>query len=556
MHSLFVSALFFQTIFIFPTSYAANCKPRAISLPFKSNVLVNRAQARGVSWQIGSPNAQTIALFPSASYNDTYLYGATGLCATNVTLEKCTTFRGGLFNGAQSESDTVGASIKHPYDDATASWTTDKVVLQDSADKSIDLGSHEFGLRAGTSHEYVNKGELGLGKNSTFLSALSSGQKIASSTYSFFWGTDAAISDNPRNGSLTLGGYDQALVGDAKNTTTKFTRNNWRCREGMIVELTGLALQSEGGGTQNIMDETETMQACVVPTLSSVLTLPTQYWNKTADLMGAKLSPLNGGFSGALFYHLASVRPNTATFNGNLSITINKALTITIPNKQLIFDEPYIAPNGLIMRNKDWKNIPIVRYTDLDQNMPRLGGMFLSSAYLMVNHDKDEFTISGVQETPAAQKLVGIDTTNSCIANVEGGTTAVPEPSTPASHSSSDSKALSGGAIAGIVVGILALIALIAGIAFLAWRRRKIPANVQYKAELAASHDGVALVENDRARVVEKYGYSVSELYAGQRTGELPGHASEYVVELDGRSKPAEAPVYGAERDFLMTERR
>ena len=135
--------------------------------------------------------------------------------------------------------------------------------------------------------------------------------------------------------------------------------------------------------------------------------------------MGVELSPLNNGTSSELFYHVASIKPKSAyvrlllqstsslkynrTFTGNLSITINNAVTVVIPNNQLIFDEPYIASNGLIKRNPDWKNIPIVRYTDLDQNMPRLGGMFLSSAYLMVDHDKDEFTISGVQDAPAAQ---------------------------------------------------------------------------------------------------------------------------------------------------------
>ena len=205
------------------------------------------------------------------------MYGGKGLCPANITIEECTTYRGGIYNSAQSETDITGASIKHLYDDATADWITDKVVLQDSANKNLELNLLAFGVRVSTAHQYVNKGELGLGKNSTFLNALASGQKIASKTYSFFWGTDAAISDNARNGSLTLGGYEQALIGDSKNTTTKFTRNQWKCREGMIVDLTGLALQSEGGGTQNITGESEKMQACLVPTLSSVLTLPIQY---------------------------------------------------------------------------------------------------------------------------------------------------------------------------------------------------------------------------------------------------------------------------------------
>jgi hypothetical protein len=189
-------------------------------------------------------------------------------------------------------------------------------MLHDSTNLDTELNPHEFGVRAGTSHPFVNKGELGLGKNSSFLNALASGQKIASKSYSFFWGTDSAISNDPRNGSLTLGGYDQALVGDAQNTTTKFSRNQWKCREGMVVDLTGLALQSESGGTQNLLNGTEKLQACVVPTLSSVLTLPQQIWDNMAKAMGAEMSSLNNGESNGLFYHVSSIKPESAYVYG------------------------------------------------------------------------------------------------------------------------------------------------------------------------------------------------------------------------------------------------
>jgi hypothetical protein len=82
-------------------------------------------------------------------------------------------------------------------------------------------------------------------------------------------------------------------------------------------------------------------------------------------------------------------------FTGNLSITINNAVTVTIPNEQLLFDEPYIASDGRIKADPTLKNIPIVRYSDpKNYTVPRIGGMFFSNAYLMVNHDKGEFTIA------------------------------------------------------------------------------------------------------------------------------------------------------------------
>ncbi|KAF1840051.1 uncharacterized protein K460DRAFT_390262 [Cucurbitaria berberidis CBS 394.84] len=529
---------YFASQFIWGSN-AAECRPLTVSLPFKSNVLANRAEARGVSFKIGRPNAQTIALLPSASYNDTYMYGTNGFCAANTTLEKCTSYRGGLYDSALSEGSKTGTSIKHIWDDATAKWTTDDVVLQEEIEKGItlQLPQFDFGVRVSSAHAYVNKGELGLGMNSTFLNALASTQRIASKTYSFFWGTDTAISDKLRNGSLTLGGYDQALIGDFPNTTTTFTRNQWRCREGMVVELTSLSLQSVSGGTQNILEGSEKLQACVVPTISSVLTLPAKYWDKMAKMMGVEPSPFNNGTSSELFYRIASVKPENEMFSGNLSITINNAINVTIRNEQLIFDEPYIASNGLISRNQDWKNIPIVQYTDTNQNMPRLGGMFLSSAYLMVNHDKNEFTISPVQEEPAVPKVVAISTASRCDTAVEGGTSAAAK----------GSSGISGGVIAGIVVGVVAAIGIMAAIAFMVWRRKRVA---------PAPKSPVYEIADEGGMIAEKHGYSTSEMYAGQPVGEVSGESRAYAVELDGNSRPSEVPAHGVEGESWIDDRR
>jgi hypothetical protein len=183
-----------------------------------------------------------------------------------------------------------------------------------------------------------------------------------------------------------------------------------------------------------------------------------------------------------------------------------------------------------------------VKYTDLNQNMPRLGGMFLSSAYLMVNHDKNEFTISAVQEKVASQKLMGIDTANACVSAVEGGVKTTSETPKSSSDAGTSAKGISGGVIAGIAVGAVALIAFITGIVFLVWRRRRTAAAAApYKSELDATHTGIP--------VAEKCGYNASEMYVEPETRELGGHARDYAVEMDGRSRPVEIQGYGTERD-------
>lgn len=182
--------------------------------------------------------------------------------------------------------------------------------------------------------------------------------------------------------------------------------------------------------------------------------------------------------------------------------------------------------------------------------MPRIGGMFLSSAYLMVNHDKNEFTIAPVQKQPAAQKLIGIDTENSCIAAVEGGATTVPPSSgtTNATVEAGVSIKLSGGAIAGITVGVLALLAIVAGIAFVSRRRKRSPGLAKIE-ELEAPYIM-------RGSIAEKHGYSTTEMPAGPYAGEMSGDERDLAVELDGNSRPTEVPAHGYEAERLISERR
>ena len=177
----------------------------------------------------------------------------------------------------------------------------------------MNLKGFEFGLRTSAGPQSVNKAELGLGNSSTFLRTLAKGGFIASQMYSFFWGTEVA--SETRDGSLTLGGYDEALITGLPNTTTSFDRTNQQCREGMIVQISGLVLQTPEGEKSDVMAGLGETQACVVPTLSRVLSLPTVYWEKMQKFMGVELSPYGTGTSGGIFYSIVSIKPESAYVN-------------------------------------------------------------------------------------------------------------------------------------------------------------------------------------------------------------------------------------------------
>jgi hypothetical protein len=175
--------------------------------------------------------------------------------------------------------------------------------------------------------------------------------------------------------------------------------------------------------------------------------------------------------------------------------------------------------------------------------MPALGGMFFSAAYLMVNHDKSEFTIAAVNENPSTPQWVGIDTANNCESSLLQDT---PDDTKPSSPEPSSSARLSSGAIVGIVIGAIAVMAAIAGVFFLIWRRKRRTGLATPKT-ISAELSGEPTPEKSRYSVSEMHAHHVAEFSADQR---------DYARELDGTSKPAEVHGWGAGREEITGQRR
>lgn len=178
-------------------------------------------------------------------------------------------------------------------------------------------------------------------------------------------------------------------------------------------------------------------------------------------------------------------------YDGDLTFKLDKNLQITIPNHQLIVPERRLVNDGTLATNA---SRPVMRINALQEisegAFPVLGRYFLTTSYVMVNEDANQFTIWEANPT-SSEDLVAVDEDNkvlnaqaSCTiqptASAEPGhgdnttTTAVggtSNTSEPIADSSPAPSGISTGAIAGIAIGIGALV--LAGIAFLFWRRMK-----------------------------------------------------------------------------------
>ena len=124
---------------------------------------------------------------------------------------------------------------------------------------------------------------IGLGSNSTFLRSLRQTGRIASRTWSWYWGQDGVTGKNQMDGSIIFGGYDKA-----KTTGSRYTQNlvlpEENCQSGMRLTVTDVRLDFPNGTTTGILGNKQIL-ACLQPDFPVLLTMPEDpYYNNFQSL--------------------------------------------------------------------------------------------------------------------------------------------------------------------------------------------------------------------------------------------------------------------------------
>lgn len=165
-------------------------------------------------------------------------------------------------------------------------------------------------------------------------------------------------------------------------------------------------------------------------------------------------------------------------FDGDITFHLDSGLQVRVPNDQYIVPFVDIDRSGARVTKSNVKELLMNGVADQPAT---LGRYFLTSAYLMVNHDAGTFTLW--QANPSVKsKLVRVfdqDTADECGKDASGivqpTASATPiredeaQPTKETEAASSPSGAVIGGAVAGAVI-VLGLVIL--GVFFLLRRRR------------------------------------------------------------------------------------
>lgn len=294
---------------------------------------------------------------------------------------------------------------------------------------------------------------LPLGTNSSFLSAAVKGS-VAPSTAWGLWPGSRSL--DPVDGLLVVGGYDASRV---NGNFTTFPIGQWSLTQAcpFQVNVTGLSysgISLLGNGTQNMI-------ACVEPSVQHIELPPT-----LAQAFGNATNQNTSFYNGMTY-------PSSAGPNGTLSITLSNNYTTTITNSELFTLERGSDQYGrysIVNTSVVEAGVADTRTSNPDTVTPTLGGLFLTFNYLLVDYEKGQFQLAPA--IPASQsetlQLKTICTPTPTPRPSPNATKPTPSP-TPTPTSKPSHK----GAIVGGTVGVVAGLALIAGLLFLLLRRRR-----------------------------------------------------------------------------------
>lgn len=169
---------------------------------------------------------------------------------------------------------------------------------------SQNLTTYPIGI-VGSIDDFYNPfdNSLGLGSNSTFLSALSGLGLIASRSFSIFFGLAGASAK--MDGSLVIGGFDSAKVSGATlsnpirpqnlDATSVFINN---CGTGLSVTVEDISLNLPNGSISSILggNFSTGLSMCIDPAYPGI-TLPPSTGPIIEDMIGKPLTEM--GIDGA-----------------------------------------------------------------------------------------------------------------------------------------------------------------------------------------------------------------------------------------------------------------
>jgi hypothetical protein len=475
--------------------------------------------------RVGTPS-QVARVLPATSWQEVWVVwgNVVGVCNTTLGVDaNCNDARGGTFVSTssstwnQSTQDYLGLNTDLGYS-GEGQYGFDVVGLGYDTTEGPTL-SHQIVAEIVSDTFWF--GQLGLGFQPTnfsgygdpqasFSDTLYSNGTIASMSWSYTAGAYYQLKGV--FGSLIFGGYD----------ASRFTPND------VIFDMTGDNLRDIVPTIRSITSTTasgnttlmSTAEFAFIDSTVPELWLPADVCEAFEKAFGLTLDNATG-----LYLVDDTTHTNLLTLNPNITITLANLKTggptVDIVLPYGAFDLNVTAP---ILPNRTSYYFPIRQAASEDEYT--IGRMFLQEAYVTADYNSRTFNVSQAtfNEDASAQVLA-------IPSKLPTYPTSSSSPNSTASGGSGSSSSghhhhsLGGGAIAGIVVGTIVFLFVLALIPFLLLRSRRRGLLAKEKRSSSPVH------EIDTGKRIDPKASAYSN-QASALTAEVPGHSSK--VEIAG----------------------
>lgn len=250
-------------------------------------------------------------------------------------------------------------------------------------------------------------------------------------------------------GSLIFGGYDKSRF-TPNDVIFSMTEDNLR---DIVVTIRSITATT-GSGNTTLMS---TPEFAFIDSVVPELWLPVEVCQQFEKALGISLDNATG-----MYLINASTHENLLNMNPNITLTLGNEKTggptVDIVLPYAAFDLNVTAP---ILPNSSSLYFPLMQATDESQYT--LGRTFLQEAYVTADYNSRTFNVSQcIFDETASAEVIAIPSVLPTSTSTGNSTTGSGSGSASGSHKSK----LSGGAIAGIVIGAVAGLLIIGAILF------------------------------------------------------------------------------------------
>ncbi|KAL9047989.1 MAG: hypothetical protein Q9206_006320, partial [Seirophora lacunosa] len=470
-------------LFSLPSCAVPDTEPAPIVVIPSGEFLGNDGNWSTFSIGVGTP-PQYVELLPSTLVPETWVVLLEG-CAKEDPKD-CRDTRGDLFNYAESSTWekkniyalNAEANLGYTGNSDNGAYGWENLTWATTGDDNI-TASHQVVAGIATKDFYL--GSLGLAArpitwqdHSDSAPSLMTSLKTQGLLQSLSYGYTAGAFYKSAPGSLTIGGYDASRF---KPSDVSFSFSSQLQRQ-LTVAIQGISVTNSNAESELL---TQAIYALVDSTVPH-LWLPLSVCQAFEHAFGIEWDPITTLYLVNDTQHEAMIKQD-AEVTLSLATSLNGGSVIDITLPYASFD---LEANKPLVKQKT-RYFPLRRAKDETQYT--VGRVFLQEAYIVVDYDRNSFSISQAQYTSgtpsdivATDTATGTDTTSS---NNNNGTSDDPA---LIKTTSQPSHGIGTGAIVGIAVAVVVLAAVggfgVWWFVFRKSRKRKTLNNTKGKAEL------------------------------------------------------------------------